>query len=250
MAYSYTEYTASSVTTSSTFTVPPYLDGRGYLDISVTLDGVTQTASAYTLTGTSLSFTSSSLPADGVKIRITRNSSQGARLTDFNDAALLTADALDQDALQLFYMAQEAIDVSAETNLNGSSFYVSFATEPSTTIAGSLWYDTSSAPNVLKVYNGTTWVYAAPIRTSNRFVLADMIAHSGSKSYVSSSLFTPQAEVYLNGVRLLPASTIGNIGLTGTASTVGDYYYRADTNPDRIYVENISSSDILEVITT
>tara|TARA_R100000951_G_scaffold13107_2_gene10408 strand:+ start:2654 stop:3406 length:753 start_codon:yes stop_codon:yes gene_type:complete len=250
MAYSYTEYTASSVTTSSTFTVPPYLDGRGFLDISVTLDGVTQAGSAYSLTGTSLSFTSSYLPADGVKIRITRNSSQGARLTDFNDAALLTADALDQDALQLFYMAQEAIDVSSETNLNGSTFYVSSSTQPSTTVAGSLWYDTSSAPNVLKVYNGTAWVYAAPIRTSNRFVLSDMTAHSGSKQYVASSLFTSQSEVYLNGVRLLVASNIGNVGGAGTNDPVGDYYFRGDTTPPRIYVENLSSSDILEIVTT
>lgn len=250
MAYSYTEYTASSVTTSSTFTSPPYLDGRGLLDISVTFNGVVQAASAYTLTGTSLSFTSSSLPADGVKIRITRNSSQLARLTDFNDAALLTADDLDADGLQLFYMAQEAIDVSAETNINGSTFYTSSGTQPSTTVAGSLWFDTASAPNTLKVYNGTAWVVAVPTRTSNRFVLADMTNYSGTKQYVASTTFNAQSEVYLNGVRLLAASAIATIGDAGTASTVGDYFFRAGSTPPRIYVMTLSSTDILEIVTT
>jgi len=248
MAYSYTEYTASGVYPGSTFTSPPYLTGRGASDISVTVNGVTQVAAAYNLNGTTVTFNADYLPADGATIRISRNSSQGARLTDFNDAALLTADGLDQDSLQLFYMAQEAIDVSSETNLNGSTFYFSSATAPTTAVAGTLWYDTSTAPNALKIYNGTDWVFAAPTRTVNRYVETDM-TDSGSKQYVASSAFTSQSEVYLNGIRLTEASSLANVGASGVGAGVGDYFYHTSGATPRIYVMALSSTDILEIIT-
>ena len=64
-------------------------------------------------------------PALDKTIRITRSSSQATRLNDYADASLLTADTLDADANQLFFIAQEALDTASETNLAAATFYSS-----------------------------------------------------------------------------------------------------------------------------
>lgn len=250
MANSYKEYTASSVTVSTQFATPPYLDGRGASDIVVTVDSIVQPASAYTLTGTNITFTTGNTPTDGKTIRITRNSSQDQRLTDYSDASLLTADVLDADANQLFFISQEALDTASETNLAAGTFYYSQGTAPSSTVAGTLWYDTSSSPNVLKVYNGSEWEITSPVTTKKRYTtgggagstaLTDGGSLYSGKSYFVDTAFNSKAEVYLNGVKLLSASTVNDI------PQYGDYFH--STTDNKVYVEDLTSSDVLEVVT-
>jgi len=73
--------------------------------------------------GTSVTFTWDSgtivrpdvVPLAGDIIEIRRSSSPAARLVDHADASVLTESALDNDALQQFYLAQEAFDSAANS---------------------------------------------------------------------------------------------------------------------------------------
>lgn len=110
MAYSYVEYDGdgSTVLYSITF---PYISAS---HVIVTVGGVTKTLGVdYTMPTTStLQFTTA--PASGTKnIRISRNSSQNARLVDFQNGSTLTEADLDKDGNQAFYLAQEALDAGA-----------------------------------------------------------------------------------------------------------------------------------------
>jgi len=155
MANSYTEYTASSVTTSTQFATPSYITGRGATDISVTVAGVTQASSAYTLTGTNITFASDSLPTDGAKIRITRSTSQNARINNYSDNTVLTATQLNTDGEQSFMMAQEALDQAAQTEFAAQTFYSSGTSTPSSASTGDLFFNTSTG--LLQLYNGNSW---------------------------------------------------------------------------------------------
>ena len=253
MANSYQEYSASGVTSSTTFTTPSYLPGRGATDLIVTVDGQVQSSAAYALNGNVLTFNLNHTPANGSIIRITRNSSQDQRLNDYNDAALLTADALDQDANQMFFIAQEALDTASETNLAAGTFYFSQGSAPASTVAGTLWYDTSSSPNVLKVYNGSEWEITSPVTTKTKYsnggsggtaAVTDAGTASSNyngKSYFVDTAFNSKAEVYLNGVKLLNATSLTSI------PQYGDYFY--DSSNNRVYFQDLASSDILEVVT-
>jgi hypothetical protein len=221
----------------------------------VSVDGQTQSGAAYNLVGTSITFNNAYLPATGSIIRITRNSSQGARLNDYNDASLLTADALDQDANQLFYVAQEALDTAGETNLAAGTFYYAQGAAPESTVAGTLWYDTASSPNVLKVYNGTGWELTVPVSVKKQYrnaggsgfiAVSDAgtSAYYNNRSYIIDTAFNDKAEVYLNGVRLLSTTSLPTVGTTNG----GDYFHDASTN--RVYFEDLpQATDVLEIIT-
>lgn len=260
MAYSYTEYTGGgSITTSTIYTAPPYLEGRGSTDIKVTVDGSGKIEGFhYELAGTAVTFKAGYLPTNGQTIRITRSSSQATRLNDYADASLLTADTLDADANQLFFIAQEALDTASETNLAAGTFYFSQANAPSVTVRGTLWYDLTATPNILKVYNGTEWEAAVPIHdtkvyknavNSSQGILAVSDASGlglGSnytdKSYITDTAFNSSGFVFLNGVKLVAGDAITDI-----AGGFGDYFHDAATN--RVYFTDISDSDELVIET-
>jgi hypothetical protein len=107
MALSYTEYVADGST--SMFPSKLYLRPE---HLVVTVDAIIQPNSAYIVEQTQVTFNTP--PPDGAVVRIGRNTSQEGRLTDYRDGSLLTADVLDNDAFQLFYMAQEALDVAID----------------------------------------------------------------------------------------------------------------------------------------
>jgi hypothetical protein len=103
MAYSYAVHTGNG--SNRLFSIPfPYLDKA---HISVTVDGNLTTAFTWVSASQILM---NSAPAGGVSVRISRDSSRNQRLTNFQDAQVLTEAQLDFDANQLFYVAQEAFD--------------------------------------------------------------------------------------------------------------------------------------------
>jgi hypothetical protein len=115
MAFARDTYTASAAQTDFTITFP-YLAEE---DVNVYEDGVLQTEGAandYTIvTSTIVRFNSGRTA--GVTVVLVRTSSQSVRLVDYTTASTLTEEDLDNDSLQAFYMAQEAID-SVNTGLN------------------------------------------------------------------------------------------------------------------------------------
>lgn len=229
MAYSYTEYTAAgSITTSTIYTAPPYLEGRGSTDIKVTVDGSLKVQGFdYQLASTAVTFNAGYLPSAGQKIRITRSSSQATRLNDYADASLLTADTLDADANQLFFIAQEALDTASETNLAASTFYSSGTSAPASALAGDLFFNT--ATGLLQIYTGSAWESINNRGTKQTFAIS-----------TSTTVFTPSTPVddntlvFLNGVLLVKGS-----------GSDGDY----TTSSTQVTLNTAVSSGVVEVVT-
>jgi hypothetical protein len=98
-------YTGNGSTTQYSITFP-YIDVthvKAYLNGTLT--------SAYTISSSTLTFTTA--PANGVVIRIERETPNDNRLVDFTDGSVLTEQDLDRSADQNFYIAQEITDDSA-----------------------------------------------------------------------------------------------------------------------------------------
>ena len=231
MALSYNEYTADG--TQTLFASKPYLQ-EGHLVVSV--DGVVQAPSAYTVSGTAI--TLNVAPANLSRVRIARNTSQSLRLTDYSDASLLTADVLDADANQLFFMTQEAIDTASETNLAGVTFYNSSATAPAAPVIGDLWYDTYN--KYLKVYNGTEWQLATP---SNETLTFETFFTEASYSYINVAGLNEDVFVFLNGVKQVKDSDKANL-----LAAAGAKDFFLDLTNSRVYFKTLAASDVVQVI--
>lgn len=236
MAYSYNDYvsgtnsdgTSYTVTTDTVFASPPYLSGRGDSDVTVTVDGVTKVKDTdYTITNTEVKFLFGKIPAAGAKIRISRNSSQAQRITDYSDASLLNADTMDTDANQLFFMAQEAIDTASETNLAVSTFYSSGTSTPSSASSGDLFFNT--ATGLLQIYTGSAWESVNNRGTKQTFAISG-----------STTVFTPSTPVddntlvFLNGVLLVKG-----------AGSAGDY----TTSSTQVTLNTAVTSGVVEIVT-
>lgn len=107
MALSFTEHLGDG--TNTTFTVPfPYLDKT---HIKVAIGGV-NTAFTWTSPG-SIEITPA--PAAEAVVKVYRATPNAERLVDFADDSIMDEDLLDAMSLQLFYIAQEAYDLSASS---------------------------------------------------------------------------------------------------------------------------------------
>jgi hypothetical protein len=111
MAYSFIAYTGDGVHTD--YVVPfPYLDKA---HVGATVNGV---ATSFTWVNSGL-IRFASAPGNTLLIRISRNSNRQARISNYQDAQVLTEAALDFDANQLFFVAQEAFDAVADAAVGG-----------------------------------------------------------------------------------------------------------------------------------
>ena len=230
MAYSYKEYIGNGSLT--TFTTPPYLEQS---HIQAVVGGAVTTA--FTLNGTSLTFDTA--PATGIEIRIVRSSSSAQRLTDYADASLLTADTLDLDSNQLFYLTQEALDTASETNVSGAKFYTASTAVPSDPVTGNLWFDINT--KTLKIYDGTSWKLATPTNSSHKFETFNN--DEAGYSYVSLDTVDNSALVFLNGVKQVRAETKANVVAVAGAD---DYF--VDLTNNRIYFATLNAGDVVEVV--
>ena len=234
MALSYIEYTGDGGQIQ--YTTPPHIDPA---HIYVALGGTIIASSNYSIEGTTLTFTTA--PVLDTLIRIGRKTSQETRLTDYQDASLLTADALDRDANQLFYMAQEAIDTASETNIASSTFYSATTTPPDTANLGDLWYD--AANKYLKIYNGTQWDLATPSNETFTYEYAVFDNTETGLTYINVANLNLDVFVFLNGVKQVRADSKANLT---AASGAKDFF--VDLDNSRVYFAQLSANDIVQVI--
>lgn len=244
MANSIKEYTAGVnpdgstylIDTSTNFTAPPHLEGRAE-DIRVYVNGILYNSNRYTLTGTSLTFNNTAdLPNQGHKVRIERSSSPDARLTNYVTGSILDASTLDNEANQLFFLSQEALDLSKETTVNSTSFYNTGDNPPASPFAGSLWFDTRTDKNVLMVYNGDGWVHTAPVFTEHQYTISSASffiqgtdAVNGDYAFWQVPSITQEDTVYVNGVRLSGEVFTGTSTPNWLANNLDkDYYVSTD----------------------
>lgn len=237
------------------YTAPDYLEGRAATDIEVWLgDSHTMAQKLvqdqhYTIDGTQVTIDGYNMGL-GEYIYIKRVSSPDVRLTDYEEGSLLTADTLDADANQIFYLTQEALDEASKTNFAAGSFYHAGETAPKRIVndvevdppIGTLWYDTLSSPNVLKIYNGE-WYAAAPVKTVNEYIAADseVTNYNADLQYIHPNNYIADADVLLNGVQLKLATDLDHIDIGTPAPSNGDYWY--DESDGRLYIKKIVGED-------
>ena len=105
MAYPENTYTGNGSLTTYSFTFP-YLEES---DVKVSLDGVDQTTTAYSLANaTTVSFNTA--PANGVAIRIYRETNVTAAQATFFAGSAIRAQDLNDNTLQTLYASQEATE--------------------------------------------------------------------------------------------------------------------------------------------
>lgn len=117
--YSYARYV-------STGSAGPYAINFDYLaseHLTVSINGVAQATSAYTLDTNANTVTFDSAPGAGQVVLISRTTPKGKSgfqndVADFSDGSVLTAADLDQATLGLLYVAQEADDGGTTNALN------------------------------------------------------------------------------------------------------------------------------------
>lgn len=204
----------------------------------------------YTYNTTTINFNNNYLPAENDVITIERNTQNNERLVDFSDGSILKADTLDKDSNQIFYMAQEAYDKANFTNTASGKFYYSQGEAPTDPTNGTLWYNTSSTPNVLQVYNGTSWVAAVPTKATHLITTSsngyyDVANNPSSSTFAKIFLYGKYDEthsnVYLNGVKLVKAAQQADIPASA------DYYYNSAS--DFIHLMPLLATDVLTIET-
>lgn len=108
MAYSSTSYTGNGNTVYFPVSFP-FLDKS---HVEVLVNNVVQTLGTQYTWSNASTILLATAPAVGVPVKIQRKSSRATKLVDFVDATVLTEDVMDKSATQLFYLAQEALDVT------------------------------------------------------------------------------------------------------------------------------------------
>ena len=80
-------------------------------DIDVTVAGVLKTLGThYTISGSTVTFTSGNVPANGAAIKFQRDTSISTKAVDFQDGSVLTEQDLDNNTNQILFAQQEIID--------------------------------------------------------------------------------------------------------------------------------------------
>ena len=107
-AASFTNHTGNGSTNSFAISFP-FLSNN---EIDVTVGGVLKTITThYTITGSTLTFTSGNTPANGTAIKFQRDTDISAKKVDFADGSVLTETDLDNNSDQILFGLQEFVDI-------------------------------------------------------------------------------------------------------------------------------------------
>ena len=219
--YSQVTYTGNGSTVA--YAIPfSYIDSthiKAYLNGTIT--------SAFTVSTSTLTFTTA--PANGVTIRIERQTPIDARLVDFSDGSVLTEADLDRSANQNFYVAQEITDDQAnnlaldtDDKYNANSKVIKNVANP---------VNANDAVN--KTYLENTWLSTADKATltnlnSNIASVNAVNSALANVNTVASDLNEPVSEINTVAVDITNVNTVGtNIanvntvaGISGNVTTV------------------------------
>ncbi len=107
-AASFTNHTGNGSTNSFAISFP-FLSNN---EIDVTVGGVLKTITThYTITGSTLTFTSGNTPANGAAVKFQRDTDISAKKVDFEDGSVLTEADLDSNSDQILFGLQEFVDI-------------------------------------------------------------------------------------------------------------------------------------------
>lgn len=260
MAYAYDTYTASASQTDFTITFP-YIEAS---HVTVYVNGVLQTegsANDYTIVTTTTVRFNTGLSSGDV-VELIRSTSPSTRIVDYASASSLTEDDLDNDSLQAFYMAQEALDDGTEKHLaqtyDGQWDFQSLqstnvpAPTANDSVATKLYVDTATSAagytpipenpaddNKFLQANGGTFSWVTFLTSMITDVVADV------KTFLTSAnLADARANLGLGSAALVDAgTTVGEVplinsdgGMTWTSTDAG-----AGVGPTLILYRNSAS---------
>ena len=105
-------------------------------EIDVTVGGILKTITThYTITGSTLTFTSGNTPANGTAVKFQRDTDISAKKVDFADGSVLTETDLDNNSDQILFGLQEFVDIVTNDI---------FKRDGSQTLTGSIVFEGSS----------------------------------------------------------------------------------------------------------
>ena len=131
-AASFTNHTGNGSTNSFAISFP-FLSNN---EIDVTVGGVLKTITThYTITGSTLTFTSGNTPANGTAVKFQRDTDISTKKVDFEDGSVLTEADLDSNSDQILFGLQEFVDI-----VNNDIF----KRDGSQTLTGSIVFEGSS----------------------------------------------------------------------------------------------------------
>ena len=107
-AASFTNHTGNGSTNSFAISFP-FLSQN---EIDVTVGGVLKTITThYTISGSTLTFTSGNTPSNGTAVKFQRDTDISAKKVDFQDGSVLTEADLDSNSDQILFGLQEFVDI-------------------------------------------------------------------------------------------------------------------------------------------
>ena len=219
--YSQVTYTGNGNTVA--YAIPfSYIDSthiKAFLNGTIT--------SAFTVSTSTLTFTTA--PANGVAIRIERQTPIDARLVDFSDGSVLTEADLDRSANQNFYVAQEITDDQA----NNLSLDLDDKFNANSKVIKNLANPVNANDAVNKTYLENTWLSTADkaslvTLTTNIANINSVNSNSANINTVASDLNEAVSEINTVAVDIANVNTVGtNIanvntvaGISGNVTTV------------------------------
>ena len=237
--YSYIEYTCDGTTT--TFQIPfDYLEQD---DITVFVDGV---ETNYTFT-TANTVQVTPAPANGTTVRLRRNTDADTRAVDFRDGSVLTEADLDNSAIQIFNVAQEAMDlasdavgVSEDGRIDGQNRQIKSVADPTAADhAVNLNFIQAEYGNVTAVKNNEVRINIvaediANVNT-NATNIADVNTVAGSIANVNTVAgFTPTLNTNMSDINTVATNIADVSNLSGqidNINTVAASFATGETAP-------------------
>lgn len=225
MAFARDTYTASAAQTDFTISFA-YIDEN---HVEVYEDGVLKTAGAgndYTIVSSTIVRFTAGL-VGGETIVITRATSQSTRLVDYATASTLTEEDLDNDSLQAFYMAQEAIDIAntalgldTDDNWTAETKRIKNVTDP-----------TADQDAATKKYGDDNWGGAAAAAAASSAGDAATSATNAATSETNAAAsYDSFDDRYLGSKTSDPA-----LDNDGDALLTGALYWNSTANEMRVY---------------
>jgi len=210
--YSQVTYTGNGSTVA--YAIPfSYIDSthiKAYLNGTIT--------SAFTVSTSTLTFTTA--PANGVTIRIERQTPIDARLVDFSDGSVLTEADLDRSANQNFYVAQEITDDQA----NNLALDTDDKYNANSKVIKNLANPVNANDAVNKTYLENTWLSTADKATltnlnSNIASVNTVNTNIANVNTVASDLNEAVSEINTVAVDITNVNTVGtNIANVNTVA--------------------------------
>ena len=232
MAYSYVEYTGNG-------TLKDYLVSFPYLDIDDVNVSVNGVVAPYTW-ATTATITITTTPETGSYIYLSRTTSQATRVVNYSVPGNLTAEDLNADSKQAFYMAQEAIDLLSR----------SVIVDPITGLMTALNKRISNVADPVDEQDAATKGFVEDVVTTLGNVIAPGITYSYSIAN-GSGVRTATMAVPTTSTTLIGTATAAKLidGSQAASSSYACKFTNAKTGTPYILFDFLSTNNVISEVT-